>query len=533
MRISTSQYFETSATGYSQNFSDTAKTQAQISSGNRIQSAGDDPVGAAKLLQLQQQSSLLTQYSGNMTSVTNSLTQEESVLDSITTALQRAQELTIQAGNGGLSDADRTSIASEIGEIEKNVLGLLNTKDSNGQYMFSGSKTGTPPYVQNSDGSYTYQGDQTQLSLQVSDTLQLATNDTGYSILETAVNTSRTQTTMTAPVDANGAVVDDGRVTVSDGRLESLTTYNKAFTDGQPYKLTFTSSTQFTLTNSSGKDVTSQVSGNGTFDPKADGGTTVSLYGVEFDIDVATKQSELGTVTDADIAGRTFSLGSKPDSISLTRNAANTSTAQLVSANVTDTQGYAAGFPAGGAVIKFTSSSEYELYAQPLTDSSRAIGRGTVAVGADGSTITAAGVTFKLSGEANAGDSFSVNANSHKTQNVLDTLHQLKTALEIPVTDAKSALALKNATDSALGNLASANENIDISRGQIGARLNSLAIQNDENVSLALANKGTQSAIADTDFATASVTLSLQQTMLQASQLAFAKISQLSLFNKL
>jgi flagellar hook-associated protein 3 FlgL len=332
MRISTSQYFETSATGYSQNFSDTAKTQAQISSGNRIQSAGDDPVGAAKLLQLQQQSSLLTQYSGNMTSVTNSLTQEESVLDSITTALQRAQELTIQAGNGGLSDADRTSIASEIGEIEKNVLGLLNTKDSNGQYMFSGSKTGTPPYVQNSDGSYTYQGDQTQLSLQVSDTLQLATNDTGYSILETAVNTSRTQTTMTAPVDANGAVVDDGLVTVSDGRLESLTTYNKTFTDGQPYKLTFTSSTQFTLTNSSGKDVTSQVSGNGTFDPKADGGTTVSLYGVEFDINVATKQSELGTVTDADIAGRTFSLGSKPDSISSTRNAANTSTAQLVRA---------------------------------------------------------------------------------------------------------------------------------------------------------------------------------------------------------
>ncbi|RZA07421.1 MAG: flagellar biosynthesis protein FlgL, partial [Proteobacteria bacterium] len=230
---------------------------------------------------------------------------------------------------------------------------------------------------------------------------------------------------------------------------------------------------------------------------------------------------------------RTFSLGSKPDSISSTRNAANTSTAQLVSATVTDTQGYAAGFPAGGAVIKFTSSSEYELYAQPLTDSSRAIGRGTVAVGADGSTITAAGVTFKLSGEAGAGDSFSVNANSHKTQNVLDTLHQLKSALEIPVTDAKSALALKNATDSALGNLASANENIDISRGQIGARLNSLAIQNDENVSLALANKGTQSAIADTDFATASVTLSLQQTMLQASQLAFAKISQLSLFNKL
>lgn len=533
MRISTSQYFETSATGYSKNFSDTAKTQAQISSGNRIQSAGDDPVGAAKLLQLQQQSALLTQYSGNMTSVTNSLTQEESVLDSITVALQRAQELTIQAGNGGLSDPDRTSIASEIGEIEKNVLGLLNTKDSNGQYMFSGSKTSTPPYVQNSDGSYTYQGDQTQLSLQVSDTLQLATNDTGYSILETAVNTSRTQTAMTGPVDSSGAVVDDGRVTVSDGRLESLTTYNNAFTAGQPYKLTFTSSTQFTITSNSGENVTSQVGGNGTFDPKSADGTTVSLYGVQFDIDVAAKEGELATDADANIAGRSFSLGSKPDSISSTRAADNTSTAQLTSATVTDEQKYAAGFPAGGAVIKFTSASDYEIYAQPLSDSSKPIGKGAVNANSAGGSITAAGVTFTIAGDASAGDSFTVNANSHKNQNVLDTLHQLKAALELPVTDAKSALALKNATDSALGNLASANENIDISRGQIGARLNSLAIQNDENVSLALANKSTQSAIADTDFATASVTLSLQQTMLQASQLAFAKISQLSLFNKL
>jgi flagellar hook-associated protein 3 FlgL len=87
--------------------------------------------------------------------------------------------------------------------------------------------------------------------------------------------------------------------------------------------------------------------------------------------------------------------------------------------------------------------------------------------------------------------------------------------------------------DSALGNLASASERTDIVRGEIGARLNSLDIQNEENTSLKLANTSTQSAIADTDMASASIALALQQTMLQASQLAFAKISQLSLFNKI
>ena len=118
MRISTAQYFETSAAKYQNNFSSIVKTQEQITSGVRIQSAGDDPVGAAKLLMLQQQKDLLGQYSTNMGSIKSSLTNQESVLDSVNTALQRARELALQAGNGGISDADRKSIASEIGEIE-------------------------------------------------------------------------------------------------------------------------------------------------------------------------------------------------------------------------------------------------------------------------------------------------------------------------------------------------------------------------------------------------------------------------------
>ena len=161
MRISTAQFYETSANSYSKNYSDLAKTTEQVTSKSRIQSAGDDPVGAARLLLLQQQSALLDQYSGNMTTVKNALLQEESVLSTVNDALQRASELAIQAGNGGLSDADRTSIASEIKEIEANVFGLLNSRDANGDYMFGGSKSSTPPYVRNADGTYSYQGDQT------------------------------------------------------------------------------------------------------------------------------------------------------------------------------------------------------------------------------------------------------------------------------------------------------------------------------------------------------------------------------------
>ena len=55
MRISTAQFFETSTAKYQNNFSSVVKTQDQIDSGVRVQTAADDPVGAARLLQLQQQ----------------------------------------------------------------------------------------------------------------------------------------------------------------------------------------------------------------------------------------------------------------------------------------------------------------------------------------------------------------------------------------------------------------------------------------------------------------------------------------------
>ncbi|WP_082428021.1 flagellar hook-associated protein FlgL, partial [Pseudomonas endophytica] len=150
MRISTAQFFESTSTTYQNNFSSVIKTQQQIDSGVRIQTAADDPVGAARLLQLQQQKDMLGQYSANMDSIKASLSNQESVLDSINTALQKAGELALRAG-GVTVDADRTAIANELGSIEDQVFSLLNSKDASGNYMFSGPKPDTQPYPRNHD----------------------------------------------------------------------------------------------------------------------------------------------------------------------------------------------------------------------------------------------------------------------------------------------------------------------------------------------------------------------------------------------
>ena len=178
-------------------------------------------------------------------------------------------------------------------------------------------------------------------------------------------------------------------------------------------------------------------------------------------------------------------------------------------------------------MIKFTSATEYEVYAQPLSADSKSIAQGTV----DGGAL---GIKFDFAGAPQAGDQFVVNRNNHQSQNALDTISQLRKALEIPSDkDPLAQQTQKDAINSAIGNLKNASAGVDSARGSIGARLKAVDIQADENISLGLANDSTTAAIGNTDMAGASIELAFQKAMLEASQLAFVKISQLSLFNQL
>lgn len=85
--------------------------------------------------------------------------------------------------------------------------------------------------------------------------LSLAANETGYDAFEQALNTSRTQTQLTAPA------VDDGRINMSNGQVAGSSTYNDRFRGGEPYTIEFLSSTEYKITDAEGNDVTLEASG--------------------------------------------------------------------------------------------------------------------------------------------------------------------------------------------------------------------------------------------------------------------------------
>jgi len=91
-------------------------TQRQISSGRRILSPSDDPIGSSRSLELREAISRIEQFNRNGTIAGNRLAQEETALGSINNVLQRVRELALQANNATQSDESRGLIAVELRE---------------------------------------------------------------------------------------------------------------------------------------------------------------------------------------------------------------------------------------------------------------------------------------------------------------------------------------------------------------------------------------------------------------------------------
>ncbi|MGJ7914662.1 flagellar hook-associated protein FlgL [Massilia sp. LXY-6] len=183
LRISTSAIFAIGTTKLNTLQAQMAKTQMQLSSNTRVLTAADDPIASARALEVTQSQSMNTQFGTNRANAKSSLSLVENALDDATGLLQDVQTLTVQAGNGTLSDSERGMLATELEARMVDLLGVANTADGTGAYLFSGYQTNTKPFVQTSTGA-TYQGDQGQRSLKVGSTRNMAMSETGSNIFD-------------------------------------------------------------------------------------------------------------------------------------------------------------------------------------------------------------------------------------------------------------------------------------------------------------------------------------------------------------
>lgn len=418
MRISSQQAFNLGVQGLQKNYSEVIRTHQQISTGNRILTPADDPVASVRLMQLEQQQNLLGQYKDNMTAANNSLAQEESTLNSVNTVMQRVRDLAVEAGNGALSQADRQSIAAELREREDELLGLMNSKNARGEYLFSGFQGKTQPFIRGEDGSYQYMGDEGQRKLQITGSLDIPISDNGKKIFENITNAARLEVDLAGVPDDSGLIVS-----------------------GQPIV---------------------------------------------------------------------------QDEIAFDGNS---------------------GFPQNGIEIRFKDAPDeraYEVFANPYAAGDTPLHTGTMDEDDQRhDSLVFRGMVIHFDGAPQGGEVVRIGETDEQKQSALDTIRQLRMALEDNPDTPEGNRIIRDSVAAAITNIDHAMVSIDRTRGDIGARMNIIETAQTDNEDVTLINQEVQAELREVDYPEALSRLSFQSLVLEAAQQSYVKISHLNLFNKL
>ncbi|MGI6190205.1 MAG: flagellar hook-associated protein FlgL [Caldicoprobacteraceae bacterium] len=120
------------------------KSLEKLSSGMRINRAGDDAAGLAISEKMRGQIRGLNQAVRNAQDAISMIQTAEGALNEVHSILQRMRELAIQAGNDTNTDRDRAEIQKEINQLTSEINRISNTTEFNTQKLLnasSGTKT--------------------------------------------------------------------------------------------------------------------------------------------------------------------------------------------------------------------------------------------------------------------------------------------------------------------------------------------------------------------------------------------------------
>jgi len=119
--------------------------QAKMSSQQKIQLPSDDPVVATRAIKYRNYVATVEQYQKNVDDVTSWQEVTDSALNNLGDVIQSVRELTVKAASDTLSDTDRAAIKTEVEELQKQAVQMMNTSYA-GRYVFGGYSTGEEPY---------------------------------------------------------------------------------------------------------------------------------------------------------------------------------------------------------------------------------------------------------------------------------------------------------------------------------------------------------------------------------------------------
>jgi flagellar hook-associated protein 3 FlgL len=152
--------------------------QTKISTGRAIVDASEQPIKAVMLSAMEERLTQLGGFQRNVDTAQQRLSLSEVALTSVDNIFTRLRERSVQVA-GTADPATISAIRIEVMNMREELVGLVNTRTSDGQALFAGYSTDTVPFVQDAAGRVQYRGDGGLHTLAASETTRLPTSLNG------------------------------------------------------------------------------------------------------------------------------------------------------------------------------------------------------------------------------------------------------------------------------------------------------------------------------------------------------------------
>jgi flagellar hook-associated protein 3 FlgL len=258
-----------------------SKTQNQVATGKKFQTAAEDPIGAARVSGLERKLADNAQYGRNSNIIKSRLSNEEQTLADMTSVLQSARDSALAGGNATLGPTERKMIANQVRQNLAALMEMANRQDGNGDFLFAGTSTATQPFARGATG-VNYLGDQTTRQIRISSTQSLTDVHTGEDAFMGIAERNGVFRTTVAATNTGNANIGVGTVTDPS-----------AWVAGN-YTLQFTSATDWQVVDDSTPTPVTIASGSGFIS-----GQSISFLGVSVAVTGAPAANDSFSITPA------------------------------------------------------------------------------------------------------------------------------------------------------------------------------------------------------------------------------------------
>jgi flagellar hook-associated protein 3 FlgL len=243
MRVSTAQFYIQSGLKMSNQQSSVNEQVNHISSGKRVVTAKDDAVAYGTLAGYKNDLANLDKYQRNITQAENHNSLIDNTLGNAEGIINELKNLMLQANNGAYTADDLATMGQQASQNLQQILGIANTQDQSGSYVFAGYQIDDAPFALQADNSVNYRGDNGVRELQIAKNVTIATNLSGEQVFEKVPNAIGD---FSAIYNSNSSGIAVERAVVADA-----SSYNSAENPAD-FIFEFSTATDLTITDSGG-----------------------------------------------------------------------------------------------------------------------------------------------------------------------------------------------------------------------------------------------------------------------------------------